>query len=216
MQKLILIDAGHGGIDRSLPEPKQITPGRTAWYPELSDVLSKQGHLAGGQYIEGVFNRNMAQCMAKAAAENGIYACPIFHMWQDTPLDKRLATAKFIQEMYGAANNNTLLISIHSNASDNKNANGIEVFRNRNAGKNTPAYKIAKQINGSFAQLGLVLRKDDEAGKTAGFRMLSNANMPSLLIEFGFHTNKGDVEKILTNEALWADMAKVVVSAMHE
>lgn len=75
------------------------------------------------------------------------------------------------------------LISIHFNASNMPSANGVEVFTHTNK---TNADTLAKSVVNSICKYS---GAKNRGAKKANFKVLRDANMPGILIEYGFLTN---------------------------
>ena len=92
-------------------------------------------------------------------------------------------------------NNVDYFISIHANADGNgynwTSAKGWEIYI---VGKGGKAEKLAKSIQESSRELGLI----DRGVKVANFQVLRDTNMPAVLIEHGFYTNKKECELLKT------------------
>ena len=96
---------------------------------------------------------------------------------------------------------NCLYISLHANASGNSwsNARGVEVFTASNASANS--VKAAKLINDQIYKDVYAIDKGfkNRGHKTASFYVIKHTNMPSILIEYEFYSNKDGVN-ILKNK----------------
>lgn len=92
-------------------------------------------------------------------------------------------------------NNVDYFVSIHANADGSgynwTSAKGWEIYI---VGKGGKAEKLAKSIQESSRELGLI----DRGVKVANFQVLRDTNMPAVLIEHGFYTNKEECELLKT------------------
>ncbi|MBC5995851.1 N-acetylmuramoyl-L-alanine amidase [Romboutsia ilealis] len=97
---------------------------------------------------------------------------------------------------------NSLFISIHANAygSTFNTARGTETYVAKNASSNSK--KAAKYVNDEIVK---AIKKIDSNGKDRGvktenFTVIYKANMPSILIEYAFYTNKDDLNILKNNK----------------
>jgi N-acetylmuramoyl-L-alanine amidase len=80
-----------------------------------------------------------------------------------------------------------LFISVHFNASQSRDAKGIEVFYSSQPGKRSQA---SKQLATSVLQNVIKETKADSRGVKAGnFHVIRETEMPAILVEGGFITN---------------------------
>ena len=96
----------------------------------------------------------------------------------------------------------SLFISIHANAygSDFNSARGTETYIASNASNNSK--NAAQLINNSiFAAFKKLDSNAKNRGvKTNNFTVIHKANMPSILVEYGFYTNKDDLNILKNNK----------------
>lgn len=148
---------------------------------------------AGKRSPDGVlreyeFNRYVAKCLKVLLEKQGIktmFSCDL-----ETPQDVALSTR------CKAANDAKadLFISIHANAhgdgSEWTSASGWEIYHYKDS---VEGAKLAEAIHAeSCATLGL----KDRGLKTANWHVLKYTNMPAVLIEHGFYTNKEEYAKL--------------------
>lgn len=194
----IVVDAGHGGKD-----PGAIGP---------SGVLEKDVTLAMAKRL-AVRLENELGCQVVLTRDRDIFL----------PLEERTAIANRV----GA----DLFISVHANASNNRNAQGIETYY-LNFSKNDKAAAVAARENGTslkeVGDLELILfdlmanAKINESSRLAAeiqkslvdhlgrhysnvknhgvrqgpFYVLLGANMPSVLVESAFISNKTEESRL--------------------
>lgn len=114
----------------------------------------------------------------------------------------------------GKGKPNALFISLHANAYGAwTNANGVEVFHAMNASsKSKNAAKImCKHIHNTLK----TLRADsvNRGVKSENFTVIFKASMPSILVEYGFYTNRGDLAILKNNRE---ELAEATVKAICE
>ena len=96
----------------------------------------------------------------------------------------------------------SLFISIHANAygTDFNSARGTETFIAANASNNSKnaAQLINNSIFAAFKKLDANAK--NRGVKTNNFTVIHKANMPSILVEYGFYTNKDDLNILKNNK----------------
>ena len=177
-QKVLFIDAGHGGID---PQGNYTTA------PSKQHKF-EQGFHESGWFYEGVSNRRLAAEFIAQASRMGYLCIPVYHPSKDTSLSTRTNLANKIAQALGAE---SLYISFHSNAFDGS-ARGWCVFHHPNsrAGKNL-AENVAIETVPLCAEYGV---PDRNPVLIANFHVLTYTNMPAILIENLFFDNEQDAE----------------------
>ena len=84
-------------------------------------------------------------------------------------------------------NNAELFVSLHRDAFNNPNANGITNFVHTNASQTTVRY--AQTVLDEIVRIGV---QNNRGVKRENFAVLRNTNAPSMLLEMGFITNARD------------------------
>lgn len=181
-----------------LPDPATIDIGK--YVPEYSErkeekkmprVYLDAGHgidTAGkkspdGSLLEYEFNRDVSNRIEDILIRHDVEVMSCYSD-TDTPLTQRCQMANMFNANY--------FVSIHANADKEywTNANGWEIYVVSKGGK---AEELANKIHKhSIEDLGL----KDRGLKTANFTVLTDTNMPAVLIEHGFYTNKEECEKL--------------------
>lgn len=141
-----------------------------------------------GTFLEFEFNRDVTNRLKNILERHGIEVLLTFEDEHDVDLDIRCD--------YANDNKADYFISIHANADKEywTDANGWEIYIIKNGGK---AEQLAKAIHKhSIPALGL----KDRGVKVDNFQVLRDTNMPAVLIEHGFYTNKVEVEKLKSSE----------------
>jgi len=176
-QTVLLIDAGHGGIDEN---------GNYTTAPSKQHKYT-QGFHNNGWFYEGVSNRRIAAEFIAQASRMGFLCVPVYHPSKDTSLSVRTATANYIAETLQA---DSIYISFHSNAY-NGNARGWTIFHHPNSGNGkTIAENVSNQVSPLLAEFGTTNR----GVRTAHFHVLTYTSMPAVLIENLFFDNEKDAE----------------------
>ena len=92
----------------------------------------------------------------------------------------------------------SIFISLHANAFSSDSARGTETYVAKNA--STTSKNFAKALNDNIVKTmkELDVSAKDRGIKTENFTVIYKADMPSVLVEYGFYTNLNDL-KILKN-----------------
>lgn len=182
--KMILLDAGHGGLING----KYVTPGKRS--PKWDD---------DSIYYEGVGNRLIRDELAKMLDEANIKYEYVNFGDEDILLTDRVKKANRIVDEYGV--NNTLYISIHSNAFTEERAKGWSVFTYTNT-KISDIYgrSLFDEMKKIFPDE--VFRKQVSNRKTwkADFYVLKYTKCAAILSENFFHSNEDECRRILMTE----------------
>ena len=125
-------------------------------------------------------------------------------------LSKRAQLANKYWESKGKPN--ALFVSLHANAYGVwTTANGVEVFHSKNASSRSKT--CAKTMCNSIHAALKKLRSDsvNRGVKSENFTVIYNAHMPSILIEYGFYTNRKDLEILKKNRT---ELCEATVQAL--
>lgn len=178
--KNIIIDPGHGGID---PVTGKYTTAPNKMHKFRSGEVAYEGHL----------NRQIAAFVGAYLNNPGKY----FIIYTVDPNDPRdISLQQRIRKANSYDAEDSILISIHCNASPNHNASGFELFT-------TKGYTLADELSESIAiqaqrlyqSVNLNLRydlSDGDRDKEADFYVLRQSTMPAVLLECGFFDNQKD------------------------
>jgi N-acetylmuramoyl-L-alanine amidase len=188
---LYILDYGHGGLINKV----YTTPGKRS--PKFDD---------GSILYEGVNNRDNVQRLIRKFKALGIDYIDIVNSNNDIPLSKRVSDANKLL----SKGKKCIYISIHSDANGDgikwDLASGISVYTSKGQTKSDVfASLVIDQLEGQF-ETSVKWRKDNSDGdedKEENFYVLANTIMPAILIEAGFHTNKEEAKRMLTDE--WKD-----------
>lgn len=141
-----------------------------------------------GSLLEYEFNRDVTLRLKKILEEHGVEVILTAYDDVDVPLDSRCK--------YANANDADYFVSVHANAYGDgwNDANGWEIYVVAKGGK---AEKLAECIRKySIKDLGL----KDRGVKVGNFQVLRDTDMPAVLIEHGFYTNKEECEKLKSDK----------------
>lgn len=180
MSKLFLLDAGHGGMI----DGKYVTPGKRS--PDFGD----------GVYYEGVGNRDIVRRIGDGLQKLGIDFHILVPEQEDIALSERVKRANALHSKHG----NTVLVSVHSDAFTNPNANGWSCFTSPGQTK-ADAYADVFYEEAEQLFCGRTIRKDMTDGDhdfEANFYMLRKTTMPALLTENFFMTNLQDYRLLMS------------------
>lgn len=181
----VVLDPGHS---------KQ-TPGKRS--PKLED---------GTRFLEYEYNRKLGKLIGDRLTEMGVewcFTCDIDDE-NDMSLTSRANVANAKAKIYGYRN--VLLISIHHNALGNGeewyDADGWSVWTTNGETISDryakAATRAAKEV---LEPLGIRVRGEYEQNFTVIFKTVC----PSILIEYGFYTNKKEVKWLMSEEGLQAN-----------
>ena len=185
---LLLIDAGHGGLINGV---YQTAGKRSPLFDDGKTIL-----------YEGVNNRDNAVKIISLLTQNGFECKDIVNSNSDVPLYKRVKDANELGKT-----RKCVYISIHSDAMGDgttwQPASGISVYTSIGQTKSDVFASLV--IDGLEEKFGNTVkwRKDEtdkDEDKEENFYVLKETTMPAVLLELGFHTNKEEAKRMLTNE----------------
>jgi N-acetylmuramoyl-L-alanine amidase len=192
---LYILDSGHGGLNPDTG--KYVTSGKRS--PMFDD---------GSVLYEGVENRKKVKAIMELMTANGLECVDIVNTWVDTSLGQRVKKANDL-----AVTRKCIYISVHSDAygSGWTSPSGIGVYRFTGSQMSAPIAKVFREhITNEFDGIAL-----DRKIKEAPFYVLRYTNCPAVLIEYGFHTNKEEAARMLTDD--WIDrVARSAVNSCKE
>ncbi len=107
-----------------------------------------------------------------------------------------------------------LFVSLHFNSAPSPDAAGIEVyyFESRNKWRATSSKKVAKDV---LSNLLSATGAASRGVKSGNFHVIRETNMPAILVEGGFLTNK-DEKKLLTNQKYLDKIARGVAEGVNK
>ena len=142
--------------------------------------------------LEWEFNRSVAYKLKSLLEAQGIEC--VMTVSQNDQTDPSLADRVAIAN---ANDNIDLFVSIHANAygSSWNSANGWEVYSYKLGGVSELAARFVES-----ATMASISELRDRGVKTANFYVIKNTEMPAILIEHGFYTNKAEVEYLKSDD----------------
>lgn len=157
----------------------------------------------GTRFYEYEYNRILGKLIGDKLTELGVEWCFTYNIddEEDMSLTSRAAIGNEKAKIYGK--NNVLFISIHHNAFGDgekwNNANGWEVWTTK-----------GDTISDKYADYALQAAKEILPIQIRGkfehnFTVLYKTLCPSILIEYGFYTNKEEVNWLMSAEGLQAN-----------
>ena len=215
---VIAVDAGHGGIDtgaigQSGTEEKDIT---LAFAPAFSERLSKE------KGVKAFLTRTSDTFLSlservKIARDRGAHLFISFHADKLKQADIRGATVYTISdrasdslaESAAARENFSDELAGITQSSEPTEVADILLDLTR---RETQAFSVAfaRSVVSSFeGQVGLI----NNPHRYAGFRVLQAPDVPSILLELGFLSNKQD-EKLLTDPKWQGTIAELLTAAV--
>jgi N-acetylmuramoyl-L-alanine amidase len=196
MSNLIFaIDNGHGGVINGEPQ----TAGK------------RSKDFGKGILYEGVTNRAIAKKVLEMCKKAGISAINLVPEAIDISLGERVRRVNKLDPK------TTILISIHSNASDNESASGFEIFTTVGQnGSDIVAETIFQEFKTAFPKANFRTDTGDgDNDKEVDFFVIKKANCRAVLIENWFMTNKDDYE-LLMSEKGQNDTAKAIFEGIKK
>ena len=179
MKKVIVLDAGHGGMIDGVYQ----TRGKRS--PVWAD---------GSQYFEGVGNREIVKKLTTKLIDKGVEVFNANPTEKDMPLRER--TAIINKEIKDNPDKEYIGISVHSNGFSKESAHGWSIYTYT---KGSKASKEMSELMAKTMQKEFPHRRF-RGEKTANFWMCKNTICPFILTENFFMTNEGECKNILMTE----------------
>ena len=171
MKNIWLIDKGHGGFINGV-------------YQTAPDKMFH--HSDYEIFYEGVFNRIIGDKLLRKLWDKGIYAIDLCPTELDVPLSVRVDNANNYYRAYP----NAVLLSLHSNASENHDGNGFEVWTSIGQTRSDKyAEVLAHEIMAKFEMPFRSDKADDDLDKESQFYILKWTHCPAVLPECLFFDN---------------------------
>lgn len=181
MIKTIVLDFGHGGLDKS----GRYTTGTKKMHTFSETEIA----------YEGVINRQIGKRLQRKLAGTNLNI--ITTVDADDPTDVSLGNR--VRTANKQNPKETILISIHSNAF-NTRVRGFELFTSKGLTESDKiAESIADEVEQVYKELNLKLRydlSDGDKDKEADFYVLRKSKCPAVLIECLFFDNYEDYKHL--------------------
>lgn len=178
--KLVMIDPGHGGAD----------PGAMA-----GGIAEKDINLAVSRYLQQELRQDKVESLLTREERgrlNPSETMTYLERYRNLLARKALAAEKSAH----------VFISIHTNSNEDRRASGGIVYYNaRNQYNRVLAEKIQEELNSLY--------KTRRTIEKADFTVVSDNEMPAVLVEVGFITSPGD-RKRLTEQGFQQAVARAV------
>lgn len=159
-----------------------------------------------GRYYEGEWSRVVSTKLKKALEEMGFNAWLVVPEKDvDVPLLERCRRAN--EYMKKNPDKYHIFISLHTNAAGDKSldkdgwcnsATGLEVYCSTKASEASKV--LAHNVYKAGVEMGLKGNRAGNDYKTANFTVITDTKMPAILTESAFHTNKADVDYLLSDK----------------
>lgn len=170
-ERVIVIDAGHGGIDAGVTGLN-------------SGVKESDLNLSIAKKLKGYFAEAGFKVVMTRTSNGGLYGLPT-NGFKTRDMQKR---KQIIEECKA-----DMVISVHQNSCPLKSRRGGQVFYD----KNSPSGKsLADSIQTSLNEMEECVKKSDAL--TGDYFMLKCTESPSVIVECGFLTNAED-ERLLSD-----------------
>jgi N-acetylmuramoyl-L-alanine amidase len=143
-----------------------------------------------GSFEEYEFNRDMAKRIKAHLERHGVETIITVQDDRDLPLAERCRIAN--------ESDGDIFVSVHSNAFGNDDkwteVNGWEIYIYK---KGSYSEQLAKAIHSAaIPAVGL----SDRGIKTVPYYVITNSNMPAVLVEHGFYTNQNEIRLLKSGD----------------
>ena len=151
-------------------------------------------------FYEWEFNNDMQYKIKSRCEELGINVF-LTNPNPGTVSDIALSTRASLANDYWLKNSKpkSMFISLHANAFSSDSARGTETYVAKNA--STTSKNFAKVLNDNIVKTmrELDVNAKDRGVKIENFTVIYKADMPSVLVEYGFYTNLNDLNILKNN-----------------
>jgi len=214
-KKIILLDAGHGGII----EGEYQTAGKRAYFKNetlmSSDLsLEYREQNCDIKYYEGVGNRDIRTLIAEGLKKAEIDYRFINTTNRDMSLSTRCNIANDFCKTFGTSN--CIFISIHSNGFHKESAHGYSFYTSIGESMSDKYAEILYQEAEKMFpdERARTDRTDGDLDKEANFKVLRSTRCPAILGEMFFHTNYFECVNYLLSDAGKQKIADTYINAI--
>lgn len=159
-----------------------------------------------GRFLEYEYNRILGKRIGDCLTDLRIEWCFTYDIDRedDLSLTERANVANKMSKVYG--NENVILISIHFNAAGNGadfiKASGFELYSTKG---DTISDAYANIVLEEAIKVLEPLKRKIRGHKEANFTVIKKTVCPSILIEYGFYTDKEEMEWLMSEQGLQAN-----------
>ncbi|WP_371371888.1 N-acetylmuramoyl-L-alanine amidase [Sporomusa aerivorans] len=185
--KIVVIDAGHGGIDPGANRP---------------NVLEKDINLAVALQLKDILNNYGAKVVLSRQADVELSA----------ECDNEKVRGRYHRDLAARVemaeeSDADIFISIHANAVANPKQHGAEVFYNK---KSESSKALAEAIQDELCKV----TQANRTAKAADYFVLRRNKIPAALIEVGFITN-AEERSLLKSPEYQVKLAEAIAKGIH-
>lgn len=142
----------------------------------------------------------IGQLLADRLRRSGNYEVRLSRPTPDTQLGTSNASSLRVRVEDANSWGADYFISLHTNASSNSSANGVEAYA---YARNTPAFELGEDVVDGIANAVGVRNRGMKT--RPGLYVLKRTAMPAILVELGFITNPREASLMSNSPNLYAD-----------
>ena len=173
---VVIVDAGHGGEDGGA---------------SANGVLEKDINLAVSLKLRDMLTASGYTVVMTREEDISIYDSSA-----STIHEKKISDMRNRRDIINKSSSN-ILISIHQNKFEKEKYSGTQIFYSKNNGH---SIKLAENIQRSVTGLLQPENKRELKAADSSVYLLDNAEVPAVIVECGFLSNKEEAKKLSTDE----------------